>query len=265
MKDDKDQLIRQEEVITAEGKEIMFHDLIHRVDDVVKFISDMDKTRKEIESYRDEMKKAKGEVFGYTEKKTNGEEVIHKGYRDQMGESFQEYEVKIKSLTNQVESLLSGATTISLSSEFEGRVKEYKNASMGWQVALIAILSLAITCFIGYNFFLLPVLVGQEWLFSFLRQVPIIALLTWLVVFIGNRRAENKKLEEAYTHKVVIAKTFTGYQKSIAEFATTKEMLLSSLMGNLLGALGKDPSDFLSSKGENPPAVDAASNYKMPS
>ena len=78
----------------------------------------------------------------------------------------------------------------------------------------------------------------------------------------GNRRAENKKLEEAYKHKEVMAKSFTGYKKSIEELSDDDKTLLIELMKDLLDAIKKDSSSFLSSKGESHPVVDALKRFK---
>ena len=106
------------------------------------------------------------------------------------------------------------------------------------------------------------VLDGEQLLFSFLRQSPIFSFFIWLVIFMGNRRAENQKLEEAYKHKEAMAKSYTGYKNSIEELGDDDNELLKQHMKNLLDAIKEDPSKFLSSKGESHPAMDLAKQSK---
>jgi hypothetical protein len=70
----------------------------------------------------------------------------------------------------------------------------------------------------------------------------------WLAMFIGNRRAENKKLEESYKHKEIMARTFVGYRESISEIDDKDNTLILKHMENLLDALKVNSSDFLNSK-----------------
>ena len=82
------------------------------------------------------------------------------------------------------------------------------------------------------------------------------------MIFLGNRRAENRKLEDAYTHKEVMARSFAGYKKSIEYLSEDDKTLLTKLMEDLLAAIKKDSSDFLSAKGEKHPTHEMVDKLK---
>lgn len=76
----------------------------------------------------------------------------------------------------------------------------------------------------------------------------------WLLIFIWNRRAEAKKLEEWYKHKEVMARSFIWYKKSIEdlewEIKDEDKELMKLHMKNLLDTINQDTSSFLNSKWE---------------
>ncbi len=150
--------------------------------------------------------------------------------------------------------LLSGTTTISLSKNFKDKASEYKKSRRIWEGSLILILIFAILYSIQYVNIAKTNIV--EVFINFIPHIPTFILIVWLVIFIGNRRAESKKLEESYTHKAVVSQSFTGYKKSIADLDGEDKVLLSTHMGNLLATINKDSSIFLSAKGENHPVIE---------
>ena len=244
------------EILKADGniKRIM-GESESSLDDLKKHIEEFDESRKDI--------------FGDHTKDNLGGEITNKGYiadiKEKLAEhdknyteTFQEYTKKYDEFYNKIDvELVSGATTVSLSKGFNENIQKYKSARRYWQCGLIGIFGAALYYF-GAIYDPSLNLSGKELFFYFLRNVPIFSMFVWLIVFVGNRRAENLKLEEAYKHKEVMAKSFTGYKKSIEELSGDDKKLLIDLMGNLLAAIKKDSSDFLSSKGETHPVLEAS-------
>lgn len=99
-------------------------------------------------------------------------------------------------------------------------------------------------------------------LFNFLLlRLPFFAMAIWLLIFIWNRRAEVKKLEESYKHKEVMAWAYVWYKKSISELNSDDNKLLENHMKNLLDAMSIDSSQFLNSKWENHPFMEVFNKF----
>lgn len=205
----------------------------------------------------EELDELEGKLLGYTEENDAGEEIHHTGIHDKIVQRFKEYEERHDELYKKIETeLMAGATTVGLAKAFGDKASEYKKARMRWQSCLI-VAFIAPIFYFGF-YFSAPELNVENLLISFVKHIPVFTFFVWFVIFMGNRRAENTKLEESYKHKEAMAKSFTGYKKSISQLNVEDSALLVKLMNNLLDAIQKDASNFLTSKGENHPLVDAA-------
>jgi len=228
---------------------------------VDSFNAEVDERRSAWQETAEELEDERDKIVGYTEENDEGKEVYHPGLHEKIVRKFKEYEEKYDELYKRIETeLLSGATTIGLAKAFSDKALEYRIARMWWQSWLILALISPIFYF-GF-IFPTPYLGVENLLISFVKHIPVFTFFVWLVIFMGNRRAESKKLEESYKHKEVMAKSFTGYKKSIGELNVENSTLLIKLMNNLLDAIKKDASNFLTSKGESHPLVDATKRSK---
>lgn len=181
---------------------------------------------------------------------------------EELKKNIQEQKKQYEDFYKKIETeLLSGATTVSLAKDFNDKVKGYRWACRIWEMAAIGVFAGAIIYFI-YTYTSLENAQVADLLLSFIPHLPIFSIIVWLLIFIGNRRAENLKLGESYKHKVAMAKSFTGYKKTIKELEDDDRELLTKLMTNLLETIKKDSSEFLSAKGEGHPLADALPQLK---
>ncbi len=237
---------------------------------VLKGDGDSGSIEQEINTLRDNWKKSDEEVediknkfLGCVIRNDIGDDVELPGYLHQIKKELDDYQERYDSLYTRIETeLLSGATTVSLSQAFNEKSSEYKKERKRWQGGLVFLLASAMV-YLGSNYYLTPELKGVDWLISFIPQLPFFTVFIWLVIFTGNRRAENKKLEESYKHKEVMAKSYTGYKKYIEELDVEDKALLRKHMENLVNAIAKDASSFLTSKGESHPFVDMLNKQKQ--
>lgn len=151
-------------------------------------------------------------------------------------------------------------TSVALAKVFSDKVNKYKNAWMFWQGLFILIIW-ALLYNINWTFDI------EDWrklLVKMFSHLPLFILSIWLLIFIWNRRAEAKKLEEWYKHKEVMARSFIGYKKSIEDLEWDLEdndkKLMREHMNNLLKTINQDTSSFLGSKWENHPFLDIFKN-----
>ncbi len=194
-----------------------------------------------------QIEEIKKEMLGSPEKGVSG-------YIDKIKESIAKHDEKCGELLRKIETDLSaGATAFILAKNFRDKVEECKKSRKMWERWTVGVFSLA-----GVTLFILSLDMSipsnsEEIIFYIFRSFSLLGVLVWLGVFMGNRRAENRKLEESYKHKEVMASSFSGYKESIKELDDAEKSLLTKHMDNLLDAIKKDSSNFLSAKGEGHP------------
>lgn len=212
---------------------------------------------KEQQEHNENLQTIKDKFFGYKETNENVEEKEIVGKIDEIENFYEEQQEKYDDTFKEIEgNLLSGSTTISLAKNFNDKTDEYKKAGRVWSGSLIFILALMILYSVVFAFNAPDIFEINKILLNLIPHIPVFSFTIWLLVYVGNRRAENKKLEEAYKHKAAMSQSFIGYKKSIKELDADDNELLKAHMGNLLNAINKDAGDFLSHKGENHPFLD---------
>ena len=210
-----------------------------------------------LKEHEDKFDAMEMEMHGGVTVDEEGNEQEKPGYIKAVKEKLDGYEDRYTKLYNRIEkTLLPGATTVELTKHFNAKMKEYSTARKIWEgvVAILFVCGFGILVYLAANASY-PTN-WREWVFWLLRYAPAFSIFIWLMVWAGNRRAENHKLEESYKHKEVMAQSFTGYKKSIEEISGNDKELLETLMRDLLDAIKQDSSAFLSAKGENPPITD---------
>jgi hypothetical protein len=209
------------------------------------------------EQEKKELEKFKKEIWGYKRQNESGETEKIDGVFDSINTFHEKQKEKYEHLYKKIETeLLSGATAVNLAKVFETKVEEYKSGSKLWSVLFILLL-LALTVYYAIVTFDTSKVkvVADVWL-HLLFRAPFIIFAMWLAIFFANRRAENKKLEESYKHKEVMARAFTGYKEAIKDLDSEDQELLKIHMNNLLSTMNLDSSEFLETKGENHPLYD---------
>ena len=205
---------------------------------------------------KEDIKKFRSEIYWY---KKEGTEEIIPWLKSKLNTLYDEQETKYNDFFQQIESELKAwATSVNLAKTFENKVIEYKKqdekrANYFMCILLIGILYYSLSIALSEKFETITQL-----LIYLLHNLPLIASISWLAIFISNRRAEAKKLEESYTHKEVMARSFMWYRKSVEELNTDDNELLEKHMNNLLTAIGKDSSEFLINQSESHPLLDFA-------
>lgn len=174
---------------------------------------------------------------------------------------LEKYTSKYETLFSNIESLLPGATSAGLSAVFSSKVSEYSKSEHNWAKLFLGVVIILVTYFGLEALFVVPSATLGEAYLRLLHKLPFLIFAVWLVIFIGNRRAESKKLEESYKHKEVMSRSYVGYKKNIEELegGETDKTLLKTHMQNLLEAIKDDSGKFLNDKGDNHPFLEAIS------
>lgn len=208
----------------------------------------------EFQEHNNNFIKLHNDIFGYTEN-NDGEGIEHIGELSKTKDIFKKYQEKYNMLFNQIEVLLPGATTTSLSKNFDDKVEEYKVERKKWETIIFVFLISLFVVSIAFAFIVVfNDSIDKNTIYTV--GMPIYTFGIWFMIFMGNRRAESRKLEESFKHKFVMAKSFVGYKKSITEMTDTDGKLMNIHMNNLLNAISKDSSKFFEIKGESHPVAD---------
>ena len=168
---------------------------------------------------------------------------------------LEKYERQYEKLYNEIEGLLPGATSVGLVKVFEEKVTEYAKVERIWTWAFIGVAFMLSLYYGLWAFFTPPSDTIVQSFLSIFHKTPFLIFAIWLLIFIGNRRAENKKLEESYKQKETMARAYVGYQQHIEDLepGVKDKTLLKKHMDNLLDAINENSAIFLSEEGDRHP------------
>jgi len=217
----------------------------------------------EFEKSKEKIEEVQNNVLGYEKTNEAGETQKIQGLFEKINDFHQKQKEKYEILYRQIEEELeAGTTSVNLSKSFADKVREYFWSGIVWSSLFIV----AVVVIVIYSYITITeegqyiTTINDAWRFLIFRA-PLIAFAVWLVGFLGNRRAESKKLEESYKHKEVIARSFVGYRETIEGFNDSDNKLLEKHMGNLLEAVSKNSSEFLNFEGERYPLIEGFLSY----
>jgi hypothetical protein len=174
-------------------------------------------------------------------------------------------EEKSTEVLNQIEGeLKAGATSLNLAKSFADKVGEYHRGSRYWSIGFIVFTVAALAYYGVVTFHTDNIGTFDDVWRHLVYRLPLFVFSVWLAIFLGNRRAETKKLEESYKHKEVMARSFVGYKKTLEDLNEEDKTLLKQHMENLLKAVGVDSGEFLKSEGDKHPIFDLLASIFTP-
>ncbi len=222
-------------------------------DKLEKFFSDSEEMFEETNLKREDFDDFYEKVFG--NENEEGERV------GGLENEISKYESRYKTLFNEIEKLLPGATTAGLAKVFSDKVSEYKRTVGLWTMASFFLLVVVV---LKYLLSPIDAETFDEIIIGLLKRLPFIIFMIWIIVFAGNRRAESKKLEESYKHKEVMAKSFIGFKRQIEELESedTDKVLLKAHMENVLSSINENSAGFLDKSGDKSPVHDVIDAVK---
>lgn len=174
---------------------------------------------------------------------------------------YSEQQKKYKDFFDRIEKELdSGTTSVALAQTFSKKVEDFgKESLVRWWVFLVFLIWAII--YLWFTLFRTPENLSFNLIITeILYRLPLYIFGIRLVVFVSNRRAEAKKLAEAYKHKEVLARSFVGYRETIKELTPDDTELLKQHMQALLATISVDSSSFLSNEWDKHPARDIITN-----
>lgn len=161
-------------------------------------------------------------------------------------------EKRYKELFEKIESLLPGATSIGLAQAYYDQKISYKWPVIIWAIIFIlALVGVFITGLLSYkngiNLSFGELLNVEQATSKLLAKIPFFFALIWLAAFSSKQYRQNKRLEQEYAHKEVLAKSYQGYKRELesqGKTITDKE-IIGALHKVLVATIAKNPSEIM--------------------
>ncbi|WP_153915976.1 hypothetical protein [Shewanella sp. TC10] len=165
-------------------------------------------------------------------------------------------ELKYKTLNNEIESLLPGATSAGLATayhelkeSFNAPIKTYSKLFYSSITALVLVAFLSITKEVGWFFIKFVEVTDLSKLVSnILYKLPIVLPVLWLTIFASKRRSETQRLQQEYAHKEALAKSYQNFKMQIEALEQSDPALMNKLLSSAIDAVSKNASDTLDKK-----------------
>lgn len=236
--------------------------------DAEKILDEIKQAFEKHEKYHDELIDYHDLVFGY--EKDDGTEV--EGLRDTIENSFanlKDYHIEQanqhKSLKEEIESLLPGATSVGLSVAYNDlKDKAAESAGKYTNYFIWVIITLIVT--LGIFFFGYPIRETsfEAWIVTYLNRLPIITSLIWLGYFFAKRRSEQERLKQEYAHKESLSRSYESYRKQINDLGEKESDLLPHLIKTAIDTIGYNAAKTLDKRhsGDYPTIIDSKTSDK---
>ncbi|CCQ12024.1 hypothetical protein PALB_29250 [Pseudoalteromonas luteoviolacea B = ATCC 29581] len=175
-------------------------------------------------------------------------------------------EERYNALNEQIEELLPGATSAGLAAAYRAMRKSFtKPIKQYSRLFYVSIAVLSLTAFISIidgvwtaDSFIkfIDVTDYKNLLSNLTHKLPIILPVLWLALFASKRRSEALRLQQEYSHKEALAKSYQNFKNQVDNLhSDKKEELLEKLLGAAIDAVAANASDTLDKKhGDKTPA-----------
>jgi hypothetical protein len=168
-------------------------------------------------------------------------------------ERVQAYENNLKTmsghfeeLNSKIESLLPGATSAGLAAAFHAQKDKYVRPKSWWNTLFIfAIAGLAAIGIAEFAHHFSNATPNYDELFrSFLTRITVVIALVWLALHASGKSRIANQIQEDYTYKEAVSRSFEGYKKEFASLPdhVTAASPLGTLCQSMVTILASSPS-----------------------
>ena len=143
--------------------------------------------------------------------------------------------IKYKTLNDQIENLLPGATSAGLASayydlkkSFDDPIKSATYLFYGALLALVVIAFISTVDNVGRYYINFVDLNNWDVLLRLAYKMPLYLPVLWLGLYASRRRSESQRLQQEYAHKEALAKSYDSYKKQI-EALDDKDLVMQKV------------------------------------
>ena len=175
------------------------------------------------------------------------------GQKEKEADAFlKTQEKRYDELFEQIESLLPGAASTGLAKAYYDQKVSYKWPVRIWAIVFVlALVGVFITGLLSYEngvkLSFEELLNVEQATSKLIARVPFFFALIWLATFSSKQYRQNKRLEQEYAHKEVLAKSYQGYKRELesqGKTATDKE-IIGALHKVLVATIAQNPSKIM--------------------
>lgn len=164
---------------------------------------------------------------------------------------FQDIENQLR---GQAKELFGELTTTSIYKPYQDEYEKFKTGLIIKQSCFFGVLMIMflligkLTGLFNYNLCFIDTSdINEQNIHSFISRITILLPLAWSILFLGKRINEDKKLEQTYLHKTVIAKSLANYIDYVDEklYDTESREIVKKLFDISVDSLGLNPALLL--------------------
>lgn len=173
----------------------------------------------------------------------------------QLGVYEGEQKLRHDTIFKQIESLLPGATSAGLASEykklrdnFSKPIKNYTNVFYGSLVALFVGGTLMVLDKVSLSPFEIELAKASNWeemLRTLLARAPIVIPVIWIALFSATRRSQYERLQQEYAHKEALSASYESYKKQLADLKSDGDALQKELILRAIESISYNASKTL--------------------
>jgi len=259
------------ELLNDDGYSSIKTEIIDARDEINSTKAEVKSTKKEIEDIftnssntLKELKEFYIEIFGEideeTEERIGGlQQEIQKRFKeidnfeDKHKALLVEYKKKYEALEKQVNSLLPGATSVGLAISYSKNREKFEKQTKFWSWFFIVVMAIIFS--FGLYLILGNIKIDTQHVFKY---SPLYVSVIWLALFASKRRNESMRLEQEYTHKETLAKSYMSYKEQIETLdKDEKNELLQKLLESTTATISQNPNHVLDKNNtDNHPAME---------
>lgn len=162
-------------------------------------------------------------------------------FKDKHQSLLEEHKNKYEALEKQINSLLPGATSVGLAKTYTNNRKKFEDQTKFWNWFFIGTMAVIF----GFGVYLVIGNVNIDTQ-HILKYSPLYVSIVWLALFASKRRNESMRLEQEYTHKETLAKSYMSYKEQIEDLAKDeKNELLQKLLESTTATISQNPNHVL--------------------
>lgn len=185
---------------------------------------------------------------------------------DQLGIVESQQKIRYESLFHKIESLLPGANSAGLASAYGNLANKFvrpiETYTRVFYISLALLLLIALltsTESVGvYPEAFIKFINPGDWdvaLRALLNKLPFVAPLVWLAMFSSARRSQYERLQQEYSHKEALARSYESYKKELVDLDDDSQELLKALIGKAIETIAHNASTTLDGKHTEPSPV----------